>query len=1023
MMSLSPAIQRVMPTPFLRRAEDGLRQVAHVTVTHAGATQSGAIHVTAQGVELVTPVTLVAGESTIEVEVAEVTAPCAIDVALVLHGHPAVRISIAWIPPKHWVVHVVQLSHHDAGYTDLASHVIPEHDQWLDDVIDIAEATRDFPHDARFRAVIEQTWSIDHFLRTARSARVAAMLDLLRRGDMELTALFGNMVTELCGHETLARCVYHAFRLKRAYGIPILSAEHNDVPGFSWGVSQVLAGAGIKVFCPGFPQYYSWANPRAASFWNETAIFGAQGMPGAFWWEAPAGTRVLFWSNNQGCGGDCHAELPGLSARLQELTEAEYPYTTLRWPVGGGARDNSPYIEGYVHTIRAWNACWAYPRLISSTNTRFYHDLLPQLPATLPVWRGEVPGQDYPVGATSTAAATGINRRNHTDLPAAEALATLAGAIADYQYQDARIFQAYEETLWHDEHTWGHHFPCGPTADAAELEKALHAYRAAALAHDIASKAMARVADAVRLDTPGLHLVVFNPLPRERSGTVTTPLREFDNCGSAMTAMPDGSLRGVLLQDRWHVNPPIEIVEGKFDLIDVATGAVVPYQISEISSPLAATPHAGQRQGLGAGGKRYGFFELPSGIARELSFIADAVPPVGYRTFRLQPREDQPVFAVAITASPTTLENAYYRMEIDAHTGHVRSLLDKETGRELVDPTAPHPFGTVVVRDPFGGETCSRCTELLPSDCGPLSASLCVRLSAPGHPCIEQTYRLPSGEKRLDIAIHLLKDPTPLLETFLAFPFLLPEGRFRYEGPLCVLDPAVDLLPGAYADRLTVQNWITVTDGELSVLWSSREAPVVSLARLWPGRLSPAHSAVVRADVEHPCPDAADLRGGTIYSLLTANNVGTNFAVAQQGSLLFRYSMTTMAGQMTDSRAVMLGQQCLTPLPTLFTKHPGPRPLSPTGSFLAIDHPSVALVALKRAEDGEGLIIRLWNASAETVVTRVVLPNIVVNAATLTTLAEEETGKALAYDAHGIEVPLPPRGVVTVRLHGAPTRY
>jgi hypothetical protein len=74
------------------------------------------------------------------------------------------------------VVHVVQLSHHDVGYTDLASHVLPEHDRWLADALDMAEATRDYPDDARFRLVIEQAWSLDHFLRTAPPARAAALL-------------------------------------------------------------------------------------------------------------------------------------------------------------------------------------------------------------------------------------------------------------------------------------------------------------------------------------------------------------------------------------------------------------------------------------------------------------------------------------------------------------------------------------------------------------------------------------------------------------------------------------------------------------------------------------------------------------------------------------------------------------------------------------------------------------------------------------------------------------------------------
>ena len=306
----------------------------------------------------------------------------------------------------------------------------------------------------------------------------------------------------------------------------------------------------------------------------------------------------------------------------------------------------------------------------------------------------------------------------------------------------------------------------------------------------------------------------------------------------------------------------------------------------------------------------------------------------------------------------------------------------------------------------------------LPGDQGPLSASLCVRLSAPGQPHVEEVFTLCAGEKRVDVAGHLLKDPTPLQEAHLAFPFHLPEGRFRYEGPLAVLDPGADLLPGAYADRLTAQNWVAVGDGKLAVLWSSREAPVVSLAKLWPGRLSPAHSAVVRRDVEHPRQEAAELRGGAIYSLFTANNTGTNFAVSQSGSPLFRYSITPRAGCVSDSQAVMVGQQSLTPLQTMFTEHLGPRPLPPVGSFLSIDHPSVQLLAMKRAEDGNGVILRLWTTGSTAAQVRLSLPELNVTEARLCCLAEEDIGEAVPTGRDDLCVRIPARGVRTVRVIG-----
>ena len=176
-------------------------------------------------------------------------------------------------------------------------------------------------------------------------------------------------------------------------------------------------------------------------------------------------------------------------------------------------------------------------------------------------------------------------------------------------------------TCFCDEHTWGHHFPCGPTAAAAELEKSVHAHRAAALTHDVLNQAMARLADRVCLEGDGFHLVVFNPLPYARTGPVSTPMREFDNCGSTLVPVDDkeGSyLRGVLLGDRWHAHPPADLVAGQFDLIEVATGEVVPYQLVEVTAPDETVPYAPQRAGLGHGSRRYGLFGIPTGLRRDL---------------------------------------------------------------------------------------------------------------------------------------------------------------------------------------------------------------------------------------------------------------------------------------------------------------------------------------------------------------------------------------------------------------------
>jgi|GEM_PF-303895 len=1027
-MSAMICFKDISPTVFLRRRGTRLEQLAQVTLVNVGPACRGTLSVEGPGGKIIATasVSLTAGETTVDVFVPELKAPAQLVFSVKTNeGEPVCR-ELTWLPPRRWVVHVVHLSHHDVGYTDLASRVIAEHDVWLDQALEMAEATRRYPDEARFRIVVEQAWSIDHYLRHASAARRARMLKLIRAGQVEVTALFGNMITELCGSETLARCVYPAFRLQRDFGIPIISAEHNDIPGFSWGLSQVLTEAGVRIFCPGLPLYYSWGGGNRPSFWDEERIFGYRGMPGLFWWEAPSGKRVLFWSNNQGCGGDCHGSLPGLPGRLRELAENGYPYAILRWPVSGGARDNSPYIGDYADTIRDWNRRWAYPHLVSSTNARFFTDLSRRIDFnTLRVWRGDVPGQDYPVGAISTAGPTAVNRHNHSGMVAAETLAILATIHAGHAYPQAPLRDAVEEILWHDEHTWGYHFPCGPAACASELEKAVHAHRAAALIHEVSTKAMARIADAMRLTTDGIHLVVFNPLAQERTGFAATPLRQIDNCGSEMIPVSaekypqkGGYLRGVILNTRWPVHPPPELLDGKFDLVDVTTGEPVPYQIVETDSILGPEVHAAQRLGLAAGGKRYGFFENPLGLKKTLVFRANAVPALGYRTYRLVPRADHPSFPSAVSITNEWIENRYYRIEMDTKTGAVCSLKDKQSGREWIDRDTPHALGPLIVRDQTGHETIACCEGVRVVLAGPLCAAMRAVYAAPGHPRLELTVMLRAEERQIAVSLGMLKDPTPLLETFMAFPFRLPAGRFLHDGPLCVIDPATDRLPGAFANRLSVQNWVRVSDGEASALWSSLDAPVVSLARLWPSRVSPAHSSVIPPDLDLPPQQENELRGGSIYSCLTSNNFGTNFSVSQSGHLLFRYVLGLREDEANATESAAFGSAAAMPLQTIFTERRGnvAGALPSAKGFLEIDHPAAQLLAFKRAEDGGGVIIRLWNVSAQAVSARLRLPGRPLFSVSICTLAEKNIGPRLAHGYNSIQVKLAPQQVLTLRL-------
>ncbi|HWH67992.1 MAG TPA: hypothetical protein VNT26_01295, partial [Candidatus Sulfotelmatobacter sp.] len=75
-----------------------------------------------------------------------------------------------------------------------------------------------------------------------------------------------------------------------------------------------------------------------------------------------------------------------------------------------------------------------------------------------------------------------------------------------------------------------------------------------------------------------------------------------------------------------------------------------------------------------------------------LQFLAQAVPPMGYRTFE-PVAPPQARSGLQYDATLATLENEFFKATLDPPRGAIRSLIDKRTGRELVDPSAAHGFG------------------------------------------------------------------------------------------------------------------------------------------------------------------------------------------------------------------------------------------------------------------------------------------------------------------------------------------
>jgi len=904
------------------------------------------------------------------------------------------RHEMTWMPQRHWEVYMIPIAHHDFGYTHTIEKVLDRYAGFYDNILGFCEETDDWPFESQFRYMVEEAWSIQHFVENRSEEVIQKFAKYSKEGRIEVPALFGNEISALCGHEELIRLMYPSFRMKRKYGAPIRTASITDIPGLSWGLPTVLAGAGVKYFFAGLPTYFEWGRSDIHTFWDEDAIL-RHGRPDAFWWEGPDGEKVLvFYQGSYGCWSpssyqDALDSLPGM---LTSMEEGGCPFSVIRYG-GYGCGDNTPPDIRVSHIVREWNSQWVYPKLFVGTNSMFFESLEKQC-ESLRTFRGELPHTDYVVGAVSSAKETGINRITHSKLHTAEKFATIASLVSDYSYPENDLREAYDNLLLYDEHTWGMAHQIGEVQDWNWNDKSRCAYKAAGLTQSILSGSLNRIADEIELPDENGHIIVFNSLSFQRTDVV-------------------------------HV--PRFLVDDSFDLIDDETGERVAYQIVELDNPQAPVPYSAHRYARGG-------FDRPELF--ELVFIAKDVPPLGYKTYRLVPKDESTPFSNNIVVEATSLENRFFRVTLNPQNGFVESIYDKELKREIVDKNAPHELNQIITRwVKTGDEESPANSEIIKGQNGAVYGSLIVTGDAAGCPQRTQEIVLYEDIKRIDIRNRLLKDSTPSLEIYFAFPFLLglsatwvecrrrietsietiENPNFRFEGSNSVIEPLVDQFPGSNTDYYTMQNWADVSDGEVGVTFSSIEAHLVEFGGLWPGYVSQAHHGVTPPYFEHEFLKPGDLTKGYIYSYVLNSNFRTNFQPTQQGDMLFRYSISTHKGDWKEGKARNFGWSISNPLIPIRVNGKQEGKMKKSSSFCQVDKPNVLVLTSKRAEDGDGIIVRLIETEGEDTTVTLTLPFLTIREAHQTNLVEENE-EILPAQEHSIALPIKAFGIRTIRI-------
>lgn len=1005
-------IKKVFPTVFFIKENNKLKQKIDIIFENKNNTSDCILNIKSKNIDLKFPLKLSKGETKHEIFIPDIRDAIHIAFNLFLNDTLKHSLEIKWRPQRYWHVYLVQHAHFDPGYTNLPTDVMREYVGYLDNIIKYCDETSTWDDNSQFRYVIEQSWIIQHYLEHCSPQNAKKIIQLMKKNRIELNAFLGNNITEIMGAEQITRSLYGAFELKRKYGIPIRTAEHNDIPGLSWGAIMCLASAGIKYFIPGVPDYFRWVE-KNRTFWDESKIM-PNNVPCPFYWEDPAGNRILTYIHRQGAGGEIDYTLSYMEKFLNDLEKKNYKYEAVRYLLNGAGRDNAPPEVRFAYTAKEWNNKWAYPKLIVSTNIKFFEHLQRELKDDIPVFRGELPGTDYPTGALSTAKETAINRQSHEQIPTAEKLATIASITSGYTYPDEIIKDAYKNSIYYDEHLWGIAYPTGIAQDASASENNAYAYRAAALAHDVQMKSLNKIADEISIKSNRYHIIVFNPLSYNRTDIVHAPISQLRGCSLPLHEFHPRGRKDLSLSicgwciDRDIINIPLNLVKKPFKIVDVQTGRAVPYQIRRIKTPYDTTPYASHKY-------LRGHFMEEELI--EIIFTADDMPALGYKTFDIVPLEKNIKYENDIRVTDNSIENRYYKLKLNPRTGFIESIYDKELQKEIVDTNGKHKVNQIIARSIVTGKEESPVyAEISKGETGPVYGSLVVKTMIKGCPQITEEIILYSNIKRIDFANRILKDSDSTNEIYIAFPFNISKPQFRYEGCLSVIEPLKDQLPGTTSDSASVQHWVDIFDDKFGVAWSSIDAHLVCLGGLWPGYVSQAHHGLKPQGFKHEfLSDPSQLKDAYIYSYIINNNFKTNFQPVQVSDTLFRYSITTHKGDWKNGSARGFGWNVQNPLISTYFKGRQTGSLPSVKNFCEIDKENIILLTIKHAEDKNGVIVRLLETEGIETDVKIKLPFIKITKVYETNLAEENI-KALLLKNDVMELRIKPWSINTFRI-------
>ncbi|MBN1292735.1 MAG: discoidin domain-containing protein [Candidatus Latescibacteria bacterium] len=808
-------------------------------------------------------------------------------------------------------VHVISSSHQDIGWMDTPEQCIIDRDRLV-----ITPALERMQENPQFRFVMESTMNLMEYLDRHPESR-DEIAHYTREGRFAWGATYNQPYESMYAGEALVRQVYlgRKWLRKTLPGCDTREAWSPDVPGRAMQMPQILSKAGV---------------PYLIMSRHEEGLFN---------WESPDGSSVTAYSpgHYHASGeifrkgierGDDHTTIIQKTKSFNEVWQTLYPalsekqnyYSTwkLKPEVGIVVSTDFSGPVNFDDLFSEWNAAvdrgytdkpetaFIMPRLTYATGTTFLDAVTKNKPK-LKTIVGERPDVWLYIHGPTHRRALTAGREAWRMLTAAETFATFDALVTGsfQKYPSERLEKAWMAAIYPD-HGWGGFN--GAITDRlfrTKMEAGRNAGR------DMLENALTSIAAKIAVKDMGTPYVVFNPLPQERTDIVRMNVDVYGHESAG------------------------------FRILD--------FLGREVAFQRVTTESSGESRDETV----------------EVVFVADKVPSLGYSVCYVVPIQTIPERKpnnVSGNENPV-IDNNFYHIELTG--GGIASLVDKELGQDILN-TDKFLGGELFGMQSEGngaGEFASvqqptmegfeRLSNYAPRwnliEDGPVRTVFRTECLT-RHCTVVQHIIAYHTVKRIDVEVDLLGwDGTKSREYRLAFPIAVENGTVSYDAPMGVVEVGKSEIDGAAGERYTdnasdvhpreVQEWFNASDDNLGVTVSSSVAVFD-----W---IDPTDNPV----------DYPVLQPLLLASRRSCHGEGNWYL--QAGDHHFAFSL--FSGREGWCTGFVQGVRHNNPLITV----PHPRRgetfrLPETLSFASTGDSSVVISALKKCEDDNSVVMRVY---------------------------------------------------------------